>query len=298
MSTNITTSTQSSNLSKLPELPQEVREQVQNCIANGKIPFSPEAIYTMIKNRISGGDSKSITPLDVVEVLKTAVSAGIDPTSNDIFAFKSRGNITVGISKKGWSKILDNRKGSVEYEYGPIIKGQTTRHPVHYEYVAAKITRADGSFVTGPRVYYDEFNTDNGAWRTNPKTMMTVRAFTQACAIAYGIGAYDEDEAKEIYDKSNSSAQVDNTNVRRLDTRAALPLPSSSKETDNIFEALEQDRVSKDIGKIKDIAAHADSVETLNAAFIKLPAAWKEDSEIVQIFKERKQEILTKFEDL
>lgn len=270
MSTNIT------KTSTMPAMPQECLEQVQNCIANGKLPLSPEAIYTIIKSKIAGPKDRNgddgVTPMDVVEVLKTAVSAGIDPTSTDIFAFKSRDVLSVGISKKGWSKILDNRKGSVEYEYGPLLEGKNKLAPKVYEYVSAKITRADGTVVTGPRIYSDEFNTGKGAWLTNPKTMLTVRAFTQACALAYGIGAYDADEAEEIYIKNEPAPT--NSNSQPLLTHESVH-PSDPKFLEGI-----------------------DSMEMLLSCFNKLPPEMQKNQAVKDNFAKRRHIIETKIEDL
>ena len=87
-------------------------EEIKKCVNNGRLSISIEGIYTLIRNKITVGRGKSqlITPMDVITVLKTAVSAGLDPTSDDVFAFKTDDRTIVGISKKGWSKIVDTRK--------------------------------------------------------------------------------------------------------------------------------------------------------------------------------------------
>lgn len=259
------------DLTTFSNMPKPYVEQINACIANGKFPLSPDALVSLVKEKIRIKNGEAITPVDILEVLKTSVSAGIDPTSNDIFAFKSKGVLSVGISKKGWAKILDSRKGSCVYEYGPLVNGRTKVSPKVYEYVAATITRADGTIVTGPRVYADEFNSNTGAWVSNPKTMLTVRAFTQACALAYGIGAYDEDEAKEIYDRN-----------------CAPTIAQQAKET----LALEHTPAENDL----DLSAIS-TIDELNEKYRSLSQAQKKNPLIVNKFSSRKEQILASMEN-
>lgn len=255
-------------VANISDMPQPYVEQINSCIANGKFPLSAGALVSLVKEKIRTRQNEPVTPNDVIEVLKTSVSAGIDPTSSDIFAFKSKGTLSVGISKKGWAKILDARKGSCVYEYGPLVDGRTKVSPKVYEYVCATITRADGTVVTGPRVYADEFCTNTGAWASNPKTMLTVRAFTQACALAYGIGAYDEDEAREIYNRNTA--------------------PTIAQKASESL-ALEHKAPELDLSSIS-------SIEELNDKFRTLDHAAQKNPLIVNKFSTRKQEILDAME--
>ena len=177
-------------------------EEIRKCVANGKLSFSIEALYQLVLDKFPKA-GKEPNAMDVVTVIKTAVAAGLDPTSDDVFAFKTGDRVIVGISKRGWSKVLDSRGGSVSYEYGPLIPPSKPRSPSRYEWVAATITKRDGTQIQGPRVFSDEFDLGRGVWTSNPKIMLCTRAFTHACAMAFGIGAYDEDEARSIYHQEN-----------------------------------------------------------------------------------------------
>ena len=121
-------------------------EEIKKCVNNGRLSISIEGIYTLIRNKITVGRGKSqlITPMDVITVLKTAVSAGLDPTSDDVFAFKTDDRTIVGISKKGWSKIVDTRKASVSYEYGPTIPSRGIKQPSRFEWISVTIKKHDG----------------------------------------------------------------------------------------------------------------------------------------------------------
>ena len=153
-------------------------EEIKKCVNNGRLSISIEGIYTLIHNKITVGRGKgqTITPMDVITVLKTAVSAGLDPTSDDVFAFKTDDRTIVGISKKGWSKIVDTRKASVSYEYGPTIPARGIKQPSRFEWISVTIKKHDGSEVAGPRVYSDEFDQGRGVWTTNPKSMLANRS--------------------------------------------------------------------------------------------------------------------------
>ncbi len=208
-------------------------EEIQKCVANGKLTISIEAVYSLTKDKIATSRGQSIQPIDVVSVIKTAVSAGLDPTSDDVFAFKSSERVIVGISKKGWSKVLDSRKASINFNYGPLLPAAVGQKS-HYEWVSAVITKHDGCKIEGPRVYNDEFDRRKDVWLSNPKAMLVARAFTHACAMAFGIGAYDEEEARGIfYENSNSSKRQAPAAMTTPQPPAAPQIPDL---TSNPFE--------------------------------------------------------------
>ena len=214
-------------------------EEIRKCIANGKLSLSIDAVYTMIRDKIAVAKGQEVRPMDVITTLKVAVSAGLDPTSDDVFAFKTGDHVIVGISKKGWSKIVDSRKASVSFTYGPEIPPRGPRAPSRFEWVAVSIKKADGSQVDGPRVYSDEFDQGRGVWTTNPKSMLATRAFTHACAIAFGIGAYDEDEARSIFTSNHPETPQEQPQVEEMPTpAAALSNAASIEELNQSFNAL------------------------------------------------------------
>ena len=206
-------------------------EEIQKCVANGKLSLSIEGVYSLVKDKIATTRNQAVQPIDVVTVIKTAVSAGLDPTSDDVFAFKSSDRVIVGISKKGWSKVLDSRRASISFNYGPLLPAQVGQKS-HYEWVSAEITKSDGSKIEGPRVYNDEFDRKRDVWASNPKAMLVARAFTHACAMAFGIGAYDEEEARSIfYENSAQPRQM----APQAPAMPALPQVPQAPATDNPF---------------------------------------------------------------
>ena len=206
-------------------------EEIQKCVANGKLSLSIEGVYSLVKDKIATTRNQAVQPIDVVTVIKTAVSAGLDPTSDDVFAFKSSDRVIVGISKKGWSKVLDSRRASISFNYGPLLPAQVGQKS-HYEWVSAEITKSDGSKIEGPRVYNDEFDRKRDVWASNPKAMLVARAFTHACAMAFGIGAYDEEEARSIfYENSAQPRQM----APQAPAMPALPQVPQAPNTDNPF---------------------------------------------------------------
>ena len=206
-------------------------EEIQKCVANGKLSLSIEGVYSLVKDKIATTRNQAVQPIDVVTVIKTAVSAGLDPTSDDVFAFKSSDRVIVGISKKGWSKVLDSRRASISFNYGPLLPAQVGQKS-HYEWVSAEITKSDGSKIEGPRVYNDEFDRKRDVWASNPKAMLVARAFTHACAMAFGIGAYDEEEARSIfYENSAQPRQM----APQAPAMPALPQVPQAPATENPF---------------------------------------------------------------
>lgn len=247
-------------------------EEIRKCVANGKLSFSVDALYQLVLDKFPKA-GKEPTAMDVVTVIKTAVAAGLDPTADDVFAFKTGDRVIVGISKRGWSKILDNRGGSVTYEYGPLIPPSKPRAPSRYEWVEATITKRDGTKIQGPRVFSDEFDLGRGVWTSNPKIMLCTRAFTHACAMAFGIGAYDEDEARSIYHSEAGEAPRPKREVVAVQAaplaQATLPHPA--------LQALNA----------------ATDLTALDAAYVQISPQDRNNPMIAAAYQERKQQLTT-----
>lgn len=246
-------------------------EEIQKCVANGKLSISIEAVYNLTKDKIATSRAQQVHPIDVITVIKTAVSAGLDPTSDDVFAFKSSDRVIVGISKKGWSKVLDSRKASINFNYGPILPAAVGQKS-HYEWVSAVITKHDGCKIEGPRVYNDEFDRRKDVWLSNPKAMLVARAFTHACAMAFGIGAYDEEEARGIFNENNSSRRAAPVKMQT----AAEPLPAVPQlpvQAANPFEDCK-------------------SVQELVNSFNELPEQQRNNAAIKNFYKQAKLQLL------
>lgn len=243
-------------------------EEIQKCVANGKLSLSIEGVYSLVKDKIATTRNQAVQPIDVVTVIKTAVSAGLDPTSDDVFAFKSSDRVIVGISKKGWSKVLDSRRASISFNYGPLLPAQVGQKS-HYEWVSAEITKSDGSKIEGPRVYNDEFDRKRDVWASNPKAMLVARAFTHACAMAFGIGAYDEEEARSIfYENSAQPRQM----APQAPAMPALPQVPQAPTTDNPF-------------------AGCTNIKELNETFNSLPKTVKGGALIQNLYKQAKDRL-------
>ena len=243
-------------------------EEIQKCVANGKLSLSIEGVYSLVKDKIATTRNQAVQPIDVVTVIKTAVSAGLDPTSDDVFAFKSSDRVIVGISKKGWSKVLDSRRASISFNYGPLLPAQVGQKS-HYEWVSAEITKSDGSKIEGPRVYNDEFDRKRDVWASNPKAMLVARAFTHACAMAFGIGAYDEEEARSIfYENSAQPRQM----APQAPAMPALPQVPQAPATDNPF-------------------AGCSNIKELNETFNSLPKTVKGGALIQNLYKQAKDRL-------
>lgn len=243
-------------------------EEIQKCVANGKLSLSIEGVYSLVKDKIATTRNQAVQPIDVVTVIKTAVSAGLDPTSDDVFAFKSSDRVIVGISKKGWSKVLDSRRASISFNYGPLLPAQVGQKS-HYEWVSAEITKSDGSKIEGPRVYNDEFDRKRDVWASNPKAMLVARAFTHACAMAFGIGAYDEEEARSIfYENSAQPRQM----APQAPAMPALPQVPQAPATENPF-------------------AGCSNIKELNETFNNLPKTVKGGALIQNLYKQAKDRL-------
>ena len=189
-------------------LPEEQRLAIESALHQSqiKIDLPVPVLAKLVFDRIA---TKAVQPtvLQVLDVIKTAVDMGLDPTSKDVYAFvNAAGVLTVAASKNGWEKAVELKGGSYSYQFGdPVVQpGMVSYIP----WAKCTIRRKDGSVVEGIPAFFDECCGNSPIWQEKPKHMLMVRAFTNAAKGAYGFGAYSIEEAKEVFNSDDLPAPV------------------------------------------------------------------------------------------
>lgn len=240
--------------------------------ADVKLNLEPELLLQMVFQNIAvSKGSAQPTVGQVIEVIKTAVNMGLDPTGRDLFAYvNKKGQLIVGVSQSGWERAVEIKHGSISYKFSqPIIDPQT--HKSTLLWAQCVIKRQDGSVVEGKPVFLDEFAQENPMWGKMPKHMLLVRAFTTAAKSAYGFGAYSIEEARNIYDEEQKSKPMEN--VKQLD----IPQPQPEQLpllTDKEFETLAAD--------LKAVS----SLQNLRTKYVSLAPNARADKRILELCKE------------
>lgn len=240
--------------------------------APNPIGIEPQVLVRLVYERIAtreGGAKPTI--LQVIEVIKTAVTMGLDPTGRDVFAFLNReGVLTVGVSKGGWEKAIELKSGSIDFVLADLKQvGNKTILP----WVQCIITRKDGSKVKGIPAFYDECaqptKSGKDPWSLRPKHMLCVRALTNAAKAAYGFGAYTIDEAKEVFNQQDEHTPRIEAPAIKPAAPKALPAPT-------------QDEILQGINQLKECK----SIDEMRKVYISLAPNLRTSKEVVEASKE------------
>lgn len=187
-----------------------------------------------VRSRITSKDVE-IRPVHIMQVIKESLSAGLDPTGSDIYAFlmkDKRGEVhlTLGVTIDGWAKLLDNRHCSLRFE--SLARAKIQGRPFDSE-LKCIIKRPDESSVEWV-TSYAEARTSNPLWVEQPQQMMQVRALARCARVAVAMGAiYDVDEAKAWFERpENRPFVVPRVVVEEKKRESAPALPEKTGTED------------------------------------------------------------------
>lgn len=138
--------------------------------------------------------SPNVSDEHVASFLVLAHKYKLDPLSEQIHAFPSKGGIKAMIGIDGWISIAqrqphyDGFKHIDQFDEGGKLVA-----------VTAIIRRKDHSEATEITEYMDECRRDTAPWKQFPKRMLRHKAIMQGIRMAFGISnLVDEDEAADI----------------------------------------------------------------------------------------------------
>lgn len=178
-----------------------------------KTSYDDRVLVNLIGNSIAlpkqGGVQATFA--DVLSVLRISSSMHLDPVLGGIYSFKNKdGSLICGVSLKGYRQALHSQPdyAGIEFKYGGELKTKdfNTRNGkvtiTYYDSITCLIKKRHGEHIDvyeGTAYFDEEFDaTKANTWLQRPKRMLSNRALTIACANAYGWGAYDEEEVREL----------------------------------------------------------------------------------------------------
>lgn len=133
-------------------------------------------------------------------LLFVATQHGLNPFTNEIYAFPSNGGITPVVGVDGWARIINGNSQFDGMEFEQDAESCTCR-----------IYRKDRSHPVSVTEFMEECKRDTKPWKSHPRRMLRHKAMIQAARLAFGFaGIYDEDEAERIKDAKDgvSDAQA------------------------------------------------------------------------------------------
>ena len=123
-------------------------------------------------------------------LLFVATQHGLNPFTNEIYAFPSNGGIVPVVGVDGWARIINANPqfDGMEFEQDQ-------------ESCTCKIYRKDRSIPVSITEFMEECKRDTKPWKSHPRRMLRHKAMIQAARLAFGFaGIFDEDEAERIKD--------------------------------------------------------------------------------------------------
>lgn len=131
---------------------------------------------------------QNVTPDQMTALLVVANQHGLNPWTNEIYAFPSNGAIIPIVGVDGWARIMNEHPqfDGIEFEQDA-------------ESCTCRIYRKDRNRPTVVTEYMDECKRGTNPWKSHPKRMLRHKAMIQGARLAFGFtGIYDQDEAERI----------------------------------------------------------------------------------------------------
>ena len=130
-------------------------------------------------------------------LLFVATQHGLNPFTNEIYAFPSNGGITPVVGVDGWARIINGNSQFDGMEFEQDAESCTCR-----------IYRKDRSHPVSVTEFMEECKRDTKPWKSHPRRMLRHKAMIQAARLAFGFaGIYDEDEAERIKDAKDGASE-------------------------------------------------------------------------------------------
>jgi hypothetical protein len=237
---------------------------------------------------------------DVLSVLRISSSMHLDPVLGGIYSFKNKdGSLICGVSLKGYRQALHSQPdyAGIEFKYGGELKTKdfNTRNGkvtiTYYDSITCLIKKRHGEHIDvyeGTAYFDEEFDvTKTNTWLQRPKRMLSNRALTIACANAYGWGAYDEEEVRELaHDQAPVQVQanvIDQTPKQTsMEDRALKSLGVIENEDDPLSEVQQRVHLEVFMEQMRKCVNRKDLV----ALFKSAPDEIKKNQAVIDLGKE------------
>lgn len=161
-------------------------------------------------------------------LLVVANQHGLNPWTNEIYAFPNNGGIVPIVGVDGWSRIMNEHP---EYD------GMDFSFNSEENSCTCTIYRKDRSRPIIVTEYMGECQRNTQPWKSHPKRMLRHKTMIQCARLAFGFtGIYDQDEAERIVETQKEPINVTlKPNV--IDTQAIELI--SAEQVEQVKQLLE-----------------------------------------------------------
>jgi phage recombination protein Bet len=131
---------------------------------------------------------QQVTNDQMIALMAVANQHKLNPWTNEIYAFPSKGAIIPVVGVDGWASIINRQPqfDGMEFEQDD-------------ESCTCTIYRKDRSHPIKTTEYMSECKRETQPWKSHPKRMLRHKALIQGARLAFGYtGFYDPDEAERI----------------------------------------------------------------------------------------------------
>ena len=135
---------------------------------------------------------QKVSPEQMTALLVVANQHGLNPWTNEIYAFSNNGGIVPIVGVDGWSRIMNEHPqfDGIEFDFDD-------------EKCTCRIYRKDRSKPISVTEYLAECHRSTAPWKSHPKRMLRHKAMIQCARLAFGFtGIYDQDEAERIMENN------------------------------------------------------------------------------------------------
>ncbi|WAM60554.1 phage recombination protein Bet [Avibacterium paragallinarum] len=142
---------------------------------------------------------QNVSPDQMTALLVVANQHGLNPWTNEIYAFPNNGGIVPIVGVDGWSRIMNDHPQFDGIEFTFNDDNSCT----------CNIYRKDRTRPTTVTEYMNECSRNTQPWKSHPKRMLRHKAMIQCARLAFGFtGIYDQDEAERIVENQKEPLNV------------------------------------------------------------------------------------------
>ncbi|WP_424407379.1 recombinase RecT [Pasteurella sp. PK-2025] len=167
---------------------------------------------------------QNVTPEQMTALLVVANQHGLNPWTNEIYAFSNNGGIVPIVGVDGWSRIMNEHPqfDGIEFVFGEDNSCTCT------------IYRKDRTRPIVVTEYLGECQRNTQPWKSHPKRMLRHKAMIQCARLAFGFtGIYDQDEAERIVNEP-----IDVTPKNKVIDTTATKIPLITEDNVQTLETL------------------------------------------------------------
>ena len=147
---------------------------------------------------------QQVTDDQMIALMAVATQHKLNPWTNEIYAFPSKGAIIPVVGVDGWSSIINRHP---QFDGMDFEQDDTS--------CTCTIYRKDRSHPIRTTEYLSECKRDTQPWKSHPKRMLRHKALIQGARMAFGYtGFYDPDEAERINEVVDMGSVVSSSPIK------------------------------------------------------------------------------------